>query len=145
MSEEFERIVEFYPAYDKRHPNPHKDHGIADVWIKFILKGKKGAVQFLMSTGWFLPETVEDYKSKGINLMDRPRGWDLGYHSPKPMYEGQEPATENCPILGGKCYYDGSTLAAEKILEILLREGSNGVWKALERYYYETFEQEAET
>ena len=46
-----------------------------------------------------------------------------------------------CPYLDGKpCYYDGSTLAADKVFRILLRYGSKGVWRYLRRYYRSVFE-----
>lgn len=140
MTEKFEKTIEFSPAYDRRDPDPKKDYGVGAVDIRFILKGKRGAVQFLLGTGWFLPETNEEYKARGVNLSkDYPRAWDIGYHSPKPMYEGHSPITDKCNILNGKCFYDGSTLNADPILNILLREGSDGVWKELEKYYHETF------
>ena len=140
----FEKIVEFGPAYDKRHPDPAEDQGIGCVMIRFVLKGSKGAVQFLMGSGWFLPETVEEYKAKGgtfEKLTDQdPVGWDLGYHSPKPMYEEQPIVTNSCPYLDGKeCYYDGSGLNAKPIMERLLREGSDAVWEELAEYYHKTF------
>lgn len=95
---------------------------------------------------------------------------DLGYHSPKPMYEGQLPMGAEkfdfdhketlkgaagdiqiptrvltgtftpCQYLDGKpCYYDGSGLNAERIYEVLVAEGSAGVWRELRAYYDETF------
>lgn len=42
-------------------------------------------------------------------------------------------------VKGGKCYYDGSGLNADRVFEILRREGSDGVWRELEEYYTETF------
>lgn len=68
----------------------------------------------------------------------------LGYHSPKPMYEGQSAITHECEFLEGKpCYYDGSALNAGPVYERLVSEGSEGVWKALEAYYEETFGSDA--
>ena len=56
------------------------------------------------------------------------------------MYDGQTSSTEKCPYLNNKhCYYDGSGIAAERIYDVLLREGSDGVWKELEFYYESTF------
>lgn len=40
---------------------------------------------------------------------------------------------------GAPCYYDGSTLQAERIYDVLLREGSEGVWAELRAYYEEKF------
>ena len=64
----------------------------------------------------------------------------LGYHSLTPTYEGQSICTESCEYLDGKpCYYDRSGLNAESIYEVLLNEGSDGVWRELEKYYNELF------
>ena len=49
--------------------------------------------------------------------------------------------TESCPILGDKpCYYDGSGLRAEDVLQILIREGGEAVWKVMEESYAERFD-----
>jgi len=122
---------------------------------------------------------------------------DIGYHSPKPMWEGQKPVGStrrkkeetldearkgaqfvpqsgselepstgdaldeltkkmkefnskfedtpvdeipNCEYLGVPCYCDGSALRAEDYYEILVHQGEEALWKALEDYYHETFE-----
>lgn len=70
---------------------------------------------------------------------------DLGYHSPKPVYEGQTPISDSCEYLNDKpCYYDGSGLNAKKVFNTLLEFGSEGVWSYLEDYYKETFLDERE-
>lgn len=140
-----ERVVEFTPAYDKRHPDPKKNYGIHGVNIKFLLKGAEGAVQFLLFTNWFLPEVQAELDEKHIDhLPCHPQPADLGYHSLKPMYEGHKSITKRCPDIGGKpCYYDGSGLAAEHIFEVLVRHGEDAVWKELEEYYAEIFKVEA--
>lgn len=53
----FERIVDIRPAFDKRDPDPAKDYGIGACRIAFVLKGPKGAVQFVIGTDWYLPHT----------------------------------------------------------------------------------------
>ncbi len=146
----FERIVEFEPAFDKRHPNPSQNYGIGSVRIRFVLKGDKGAVQVLMGTNLYLPETIKEYKTKGIHgkivdLLSRENdcsglsGWDVGYHSPKPMYPDQKPIGDDCKYTSGKCYYDGSGLRAQKLPELLIREGSDAIWKFLEEEYNQVF------
>ena len=113
------KIVEFEPC------------GNDAMRIRFVLKGGKGAVQFLMCSGWY-PQV--------FNIHARPYALDLGYHSPRPRYIGQKPIAESCEYLDGKrCYYDGSSLAADRILERLLKEGSDAVWEELEEYYKEIF------
>ena len=128
-----ERIVEFYPAFDKRDPDPSKDYGIHGVECLFVIKGKKGAVQFLIFTNWHLPHVQKEFDTE--SMFNKPVPADLGYHSPKPIYKDQT-AYKNCKWLDGKlCYYDGSSLGAERVYEILLTKGSEGVWKYLEGYY----------
>jgi len=116
---------------------------------------------------------------------------DIGYHSPKPMWEGQKPVGSRrkkkveesrsgaqivpqsgsnrepdlpgdisdfladyernwedtpeselpvCEYLGVPCYCDGSALQAEGYYEILVNQGEEALWKALENYYHQTFE-----
>lgn len=145
MSEK-QRIVEFNPAFDRRDPDPSKNYGIHGVTIRFLLKGDNGVVQFVLHTNWHLPHVTKETLAKckrdpslfDVLLMPMPS--DLGYHSPVPMYDGQTMMIESCPVLDGKpCYYDGSSLNAEPIYEVLLREGHNGVWQELEKYYNRIF------
>ena len=188
-----EKTITFEPAYDKRDPDPSKNHGIHGAELRFILKGTEGAVQFVLSTNWQLPHVRAEQDTKilqrarngvrdkpfigqelppefgevskrleratrylyeqppeldqlTLEVTYHPMPVDLGYHSPKPRYEGQTCVTESCKYLDGKpCYYDGSGLAAEKVYETLLREGSDGVWKKLEEYYARTFSVVAES
>lgn len=141
----FEKIITLTPAYDKRHKDPSKNYGIHGVNLLMVLKGEKGAVNFTLYTNWQLPHVTEEMlhdsrQREGIELFFMPMPVDLGYHSYTPTYEGQEPITNSCEYLNGKpCYYDGSGLNAQPIYEVLLNEGSDGVWRELENYYNEMF------
>jgi len=154
MNEEFERIVEMSAAYDKRNEDPSKNYGIHGVDFRMVLKGPKGAVQFVIYTNWHLPHVQEEMDHKvlldpsTVDISHHPMPADVGYHSPKPMWESEDwphkPATESCPYLDGKpCYYDGSTLYAEDVYKILLKKGSKGVWEELENCYREQFEEDS--
>lgn len=143
MSENFERIVYMVPAFDKRHTDPSKDYGIHGVELRMVLRGPLGATQFVLYTNWYLSHVTEDMIERTLSHPDRiglkcrflPLPADLGYHWRTPQYEGQC-SCENCKeIGGGVCYYDGSSLNAERIYEVLLREGSDGVWRELEAFY----------
>lgn len=144
-----ERIITFEPAYDKRDPNPRKNYGIHGVNLRFVLKGDKGAVQFVIYTNWMLPHVTQEllHKASGKELISRyieftflPMPADRGYHSPVPMYEGQSIVSDSCEYLDGKpCYYDGSGLTAEDIYKRLVAEGDSAVWEELESYYKQTF------
>jgi hypothetical protein len=153
-----ERITKITPAWDRRDPDPEKNYGIHGCDLRMVLVGELGAVQFVLMTGWFT-NAVRAEKGTGVgNLYPLPA--DLGYHSPVPMYDGQtrigelvfdkgdilkeptkipEKDLPNCEYLGKPCYYDGSGLAAEETFDILTSEGSDGVWKHLEKYYIARF------
>lgn len=136
---DFKKTIDFVPAYDERD----KGYGIHGVDIRFVLQGPLGAVQFVLSTNWMLDHVQKEFDSRldRPRYFDKPSGVDVGYHSPKPMYEGQEPM--DCHLIG-QCYYDGSGLRAESWLhEILLPKGSDGIWKALEEEYKSIFETKA--
>ena len=128
------KIVTFEGAFDKRHTDPSKDYGIRDVRIRFVLLGEKGATQFICSTGWYLPHLTHIKYRK-------PMGYDVGYHSYVPLFEGQN-QMDKCDILickSGGCFYDGSTLQADELLEKLIKEGSKAVWERLRAVYKERF------
>lgn len=131
MTPTLEREVVFNPAFDKRNSDPRKNYGIHGVDMRMYVKGPRGAVQFVLYTGWMLPHV----RSETGNSEPLPA--DLGYHSPIPLYEDQF-GQESCSALGGaRCYYDGSSLNADRIFDVLLNEGSDGVWRELEAYYDE--------
>lgn len=148
----FERRIDIDPAFDRRHPDPKQNYGIHGVTMRFILKGDKGAVQFVLFTNWQLPHVTEETDQRTIakaragedisidlRCFYRPLPADRGYHSPTPVWEGQE--SRECDLLDGKpCYYDGSGLQAETVYHALLAEGGEGVWKELEYYYSQVFE-----
>lgn len=138
-----EKRIEFSPAFDKRNHDPKKNYGIHGVDIRFVLIGERGAVQFVLYTNWYLPHVADDLWTRHPAHLRAFFGpmppADVGYHSPVPQYEGQEPIGNNCQYLNGPCYYDGSGLRANDAFKVLVEEGDDGLWKYLEQYYRDTF------
>lgn len=142
------------PAYDRRDPNPSKNFGIHNMEVTFIVKGPKGAVQWQISTGWFLASSREDvarmnedfYRKHGYRMSNGkacPWPTDLGYHAKLPAYEGQTRLRDECEWTGGgACYYDGSSLNAILPLEGFLSQGEDYLWPKLEAYYRSVFHNE---
>lgn len=144
----FKRILNLIPAYDKTHSDPKKNYGVHGMDMLFILKGEKGATQFVVFTGMMLKHVREkQYASVDTSrpywyCIFEPTGVDIGYHSYTPRYDGQ--TSMPCSVLEGQCYYDGSSLQAQEFLETFLSEGEDAVWKMLEEQYTELFEESAE-
>lgn len=131
----FERLVSFEPAFERRHANPAQDYGIGSVTLRFVLRGEHGAVDWLLFTNWYLPETR-------ANLGDEfptPGPQVLTYHS---LREEDGPYQGPCAYLDGRtCYMSTQYYAADSVLERLLREGDAGVWAALADAYMKQFGQ----
>jgi hypothetical protein len=141
-----ERRVDIAPAFDKRHADPTKNYGIHGCDLRMYLIGPRGTVQFVVYTNWMLPHVRAEQhaRTKAGDVSDvalrrtyDPTGADVGFHSPAPMWEGQRETASKCEFVGGPCYYDGSSLAAEEMLTVLIAEGSDAVWALMEERYHE--------
>lgn len=68
----------------------------------------------------------------------RPMAADIGFHSIKPMYDGQE-GRPDCKFLRDTtqlCYYDGSGLNAQNVYKKFLKTfDPETIWVELEKYY----------
>lgn len=144
---EFSRVVTVKGAFDKRHKDPEKNYGVHGMEMRFVLQGPLGAVQFVCYTNIHLEHVAREQWNRRSRFKDdtdfqlsRPMGADIGYHSPSPQYDGQ-PEMECNLLPGGKCYYDGSTLAAEEFMPEFIEGGSDAVWPMLEDKYRSTFEE----
>lgn len=143
---EFTRKLFFKPGFHWPHKNPARDYGNGSVQLRFVLVGPKGAVQWLIGTEW-MPEAARNDVDRrraihGLPPRDgsKPNGYDLGYHSPVPRYEDQSPMDGDCDVISGKCFYDGSGLNADLLVEGFLNGGDDWVWNRLEAFYRSTFE-----
>lgn len=141
--EKLKRIIEFLPAWDKRSPNPEKNYGLHGVEMRWYIKGSLGIIQFVLYTNWQLPKVQKEIDSYPPNIMlpyllHKPLPADIGYHSPKARYKGQE--SMKCSLLPqGKCYYDGSSLRASNVFDLLCSKGDKAVWEYLEAEYKDIF------
>jgi len=132
--------LEILPAYDKTT----EGCGIHGVEMRWYVTGPAGAVQFVLYTNWHL-EHVEKQLDERLDrqfphLSCHPLPADIGYHSHVPRYEGQTIQSSNCHILNGPCYYDGSGLQARDFYKILVEQGGDALWEALEKRYVEWLE-----
>lgn len=143
LPEGFTGWVEFWPSRNWIRTEPSKNYGITTMRGVFYLKGPKGAIQFMIGTEWGV-QSVRDHLAK-FPMRDRdsyqkPTGWDLGYHSHEPMYEGQDKMGDDCDVTGGVCYYDGSGLNADAMVEGFMAGGTEWLWPKLVEVYRNRFE-----
>ena len=141
MGEPFVRLVEWSPAWDKRHEDPTKNYGIHGMELRFVLKGPETATQFVLYTNWLLKhnqEAQDRVLAPSPHLLCHPLPADLGYHSLRPVYSEHQLADETCPYLDGRpCYYDGSALRALDLYWRFVAEGDVIVWRELESEYWD--------
>lgn len=119
-----------YPQTDGRN------HGIGTERIQMAAIGRHTtglvAVNFTYATGRTLDITPES-----PSLRDHyPSAWDLGHHAKIAQHEYQHESS-SCELIGGICYYDGSSLAADRYLEALQSGGKDLVWSMLDDFLRE--------
>ena len=120
----FERIVKIAPAFDHVAQGGGR-HGVT---MSFVLKGQKGAVQFVLFTNWFLPEcqevmdeaVMEKPDQVTISALLHPLPAGLRVHSPKPLSEGDQPERQILKHGGISLDEWGNMIATEPVLAELL-------------------------
>ena len=105
-------------------------HGLEMRWL---VHGPDGCVQFSVNTYW-TAETVG--RDLGARPSRQPYAKDVGHHWHTPTYNG-ESRMDSCDLISNPdgCYYDGSGLHADDVFRVLIAEGGEAVWVALEDYY----------
>lgn len=137
------REIRIRPGYDKRNPDPKKNYGVHGCEVMFYLHspGKIKSVYLVLYTDWLPLNVQKEEMGSGVIqqvIGEQPMASDLGYHSPVPFYDGQ--SKRPCDISkNGYCYSDGSGLEGERVRNIMLEEGDDGVWRELETYWREVF------
>jgi len=82
---------------------------------------------------------LEVFEDTCCSFLDRPMAADIGYHSLRSQYCGQEPQ-EECRYVFGPCYYDGSALRSQDVFQVLVEHGGEVLWRYLEWEYHERFD-----
>jgi len=124
------------------------ESGYWKVIFRFHLIGEKGASQFVFHILTKYPEEAQDFyhgrwegfRWNGFDGMFTPSGGhvmatDVGFHSRVPD-EGAS-HFEECDVLGGECWYDGSTLLAYDLMrEYLQKRDPRVIWNELYDVYH---------
>jgi hypothetical protein len=114
----------------------------------WYLRGQAGAVQLMGSLMPDIGVMGPDRKvtARILGWIQTDAGyfapWDLGFHSPKSLYGPDiKPFDDDCEIIGGPCWYDGSSLNAEAPFKRWAEGGFDDkiIRQELEYYYALTF------
>lgn len=124
-----QEAVEFGVGYKCSVQGPHS-HGQHGMEIRWYLRGPKGAAQFVMYTDW--PPSSQSPAFHGRRSF--PMAADLGYHAKSAQYDGQN-GRDDCHLIESECFYDGSGLQAERVMERFFAEGEEAIWSELESTY----------
>ena len=100
--------------------------------IAFIVKDERGAIHFHFRIDQ-TPLFPEDGRFSCA-------GVETHYASAPDYMDGEAPSHENCWILGGPCWHDGTSLwASEHWLPHFRTSGTDWVWAELERRHKQEF------
>ena len=145
MKKKFEKIYRVRLPFDGRHKDPNKNYGIHGFDIWFILKGPKGAIEFSISLGLFLPHVEKELKLKYSDSIGGISGKYISYHSPVKQFKGQK-LKSKCPYINGnkRCYSDSWYCDADEwVKEIFSKPGmdhEDKIWEKLKKRYEDLFE-----
>jgi len=137
---EFERKIFSKPAFDKWNRNS----GIGSVVLIFAViyktETEQSAMELSVCTGWHLPSTQRgiEFKCKDDGLSEfnpfSPVAFGLSFHTdkkPENMVSYME--CDRCMIIKGKCYSSTYlTEASDRLLNILITQNVEDLWKELE-------------
>lgn len=108
-----------------------------DYETRWIYVGALGAVDFHCTNR----STLERMRATtGMADLWRSGGIETHYRTPPDYMRDDQPSHEHCWILGGKCWHDGSSLAAtERWIPLLESCGEEAIWSALRVRYADVF------
>jgi hypothetical protein len=129
MSDELEARIDILPG----HGIGKVDRHAAD--MIFALRGPKGAVTCAFYTDWYTLPAQEAALYDGIKRV-QPTADEFVFHSPRMTADTSKTPETGCMyVTGGLCYHYTSVKTAEYLRDILLAEGSDGVWREMATRY----------
>lgn len=102
---------------------------------EFLLHGELGTVQFVFQDWLATADSMVRVDGLPLGKTFRRMAVDLGYHWKTKLHEYCAEMSDCDKLTEGHCYYDGSGLAAERVLTEMEAGGSDAVWQALVDYY----------
>ncbi len=152
----FTREIQIKPSYDYRD-DPTSRRGAHGAALLLILRGPLGIIAAEISTGWMLrplaghrvvhggPQVRRDRPGADSDGRSYPSGAYVGSHTAQRI-GGDDENGGHCTLLDSDvCYGDGSYLAADEILELVVSGGSDAAFERMESMYRSWIADRAET
>ncbi len=115
------------------------DHGRGAVTLLLIARAANSGAVLSVHTPWHLPETLE----KGTTIYGAPLDIAemvsappvavIDLHRSEPTFDGHK-SRHDCWVIGGDCYSDAAYIAADPIVDALMREGSEAAFVLLDEW-----------
>jgi len=134
--------ISITPAFDYMNNKDKAEYGRGCSIITFAIIGEKGAITLTAFTNWFLPETLKVVPN--ITKIDNNIHSKIAQiHTNTPLKNIDDNLLfincyDNCSyVISEKCYCYSflSCHKEEELIELLIRKGSDALFKELESYY----------
>jgi hypothetical protein len=129
MSGELEQTITIWPGQDDRSSG----NGFHCAELLFMLRSKDSCATFAIRTNW-LPTSM----TKGfIRPESIPKALDLTFHFPAPTLTAIQDRHNKCMYLSKPCHSIVDHKHSQYLLNVLLDEGSDGVWREFKKLFIE--------
>lgn len=115
-----------------------RGHGWGTARYWWVMRGEGLAVVWWWFADEHLPETVthmNETRGPGWRQNHWPMGGGLTHHSTVPTSVDPE-SHDDCDLVDGVCYFDGSFAAADVGMERYKQDGPEAAWEWLEGYWH---------
>lgn len=123
------REIQIHPGKDDRATS----QGFHCAELLFILRDKDSAATFACLTDWLPAGMVSGIVRPSTYI----RPLDLVFHFPDQTLTAEQDKHNACPYLEGACHSIIDRKNGERLVSVLLGEGSPGVWRELEKLFNE--------
>ena len=127
------REVRLIPAFDHTDKPGGGRHGVE---LLFLLTGNRGVVEMCVFTGWGL-KPIKGSRIPSDVMTHHPCPARMNFHSPVLLSDANAIKEDACGLLEGCPCWCLTTFHEEhdRMFQVLLLEGSEGVWREMEKFY----------
>jgi hypothetical protein len=121
--------IQIHPGKDDRATN----NGFHCAELLFILRDNDSAVTFACLTDWLPAGMVSGIVRPSTYI----KPLDLTFHFPSRTLTAEQSQRDACPYMEGACHSIVDRKNGDRLVSVLLAEGSAGVWRELSKLFTE--------